>query len=313
MKAKAPYIQRSPLKWAGSKYRVMPRLLPHMPAAAHCIDLFAGSGTVFLNTDYPRYTLCDNNIALINFFWCLTVRSEELINQAFRLFTDSHNKSDYLKHREEFNKIATGRDWDSERLTRFAALFLYLNRHSFNGLWRTNKAGEFNVPFNKKRLPYFPFKELRLFAEKARDTRTTFMCLDFRHVLADTDIFRYGSNTVIYCDPPYLPIDGKDSFTQYNGKKFTSEDHRELVTRLVHASHRHGARVVISNSDTEETREIYAPFELHTLNVNRSVAASGKKRQPAKEIIGIYPPKSTAYTDWPAFLNTIQHTTTEII
>ncbi|HGJ3235241.1 TPA: DNA adenine methylase, partial [Salmonella enterica subsp. enterica serovar Grumpensis] len=79
-------------------------------------------------------------------------------------------------------------------------------------------------------------------------------------------------------------------FTHYNGKPFTREDHRLLVAHLIQANKLYGVKSVISNSDTEETRKIYSPFELHTLNVHRSVSGKASSRKPVKEVIGVYPP-----------------------
>ncbi|EHI5302085.1 hypothetical protein J9R20_005177, partial [Salmonella enterica] len=77
------------------------------------------------------------------------------------------------------------------------------------------------------------------------------------------------------------------SFTHYNGKPFTREDHRLLVAHLIQANKLYGVKSVISNSDTEETRKIYSPFELHTLNVHRSVSGKASSRKPVKEVIGV--------------------------
>ncbi|EIS5412222.1 Dam family site-specific DNA-(adenine-N6)-methyltransferase, partial [Salmonella enterica] len=177
----------------------------------------------------------------------------------------------------------------------WAALFLYLNRYSFNGLYRTNLKGEFNVPFGKHDLPYFPYMEMRLFAEKARDTGTRFVCSDFRTTIRALtgicpDISFHAdklSDAVIYCDPPYLPLSDKDSFTHYNGKSFTENDHKALVAHLIEAERFYGVKSVISNSDTEATRAIYSPFRLHKLDVKRSVSASTKGRKTAPEVIGV--------------------------
>ncbi|HCM2546856.1 TPA: DNA adenine methylase, partial [Salmonella enterica subsp. enterica serovar Durban] len=126
------------------------------------------------------------------------------------------------------------------------------------------------------------------------------------------------SDAVIYCDPPYLPLKDKDSFTHYNGKAFTREDHRLLVAHLIQANKLYGVRSVISNSNTKETRKIYSPFELHTLNVRRSVAASSKGRQSVKEVIGVYPPAPESRDEdvtasWPPAAAHSQPTTTEIL
>ena len=164
----------------------------------------------------------------------------------------------------------------------YAALFLYLNRHGFNGLYRTNLRGEFNVPFGKYAAPYFPEKEVRLFAEKASDTKAVFIHSDFRHSIPD--VMQLAHDAVIYCDPPYIPASETANFTAY-GKPFTLDDHRELVKALLDVNRQHGIRSIISNSDTPETREIYSAFNLHSLSVRRSVSA--KSRDMAGEVIGV--------------------------
>ncbi|QXN83048.1 Dam family site-specific DNA-(adenine-N6)-methyltransferase [Salmonella enterica subsp. diarizonae] len=293
--------QRSPLKWAGGKFDVVPQLREHLPKASYLIEPFVGGGSVFMNTDYERYVLCDSNPALINFYQHLTSNTSALIDLAWLLFKDGGTREAYEYNRQTFNEITLSHNRTRNQYLEWAALFLYLNRHGFNGMQRTNQKGEFNIPFGKHNLPYFPYMEMRLFADKARETMTRFIFADFRTTMKGLpDIchrvsFHAGtpSDAVIYCDPPYLPLDGKDSFTHYNGKAFTREDHRALAAYLVKAHQLHGVKSVISNHDTEETRKIYSQFELHTLNVRRSVSASSKGRQPAKEVIGVYPPQES--------------------
>ncbi|EDR5175639.1 Dam family site-specific DNA-(adenine-N6)-methyltransferase [Salmonella enterica] len=294
--------QRSPLKWAGGKFDVVPELRRHLPKAGHLIEPFVGGGSVFLNTDYDRYTLCDSNRALINFYIRLTYDTTALIDRAWSLFKDGGTREAYECNRQVFNVINLNSDRSRGDYLEWAALFLYLNRHSFNGLQRTNRKGEFNVPYGRHNLPYFPYMEMRLFADKAHATRTNFIHMDFRSALkglpdlCQAISFHKGklSDAVIYCDPPYLPPEGKDGFTHYNGQSFTREEHRALAAHLVEANRLYGVTSVISNSDTEETRRIYSQFELHTLNVRRKVAASGKARKTAKEVIGVYPPQKNS-------------------
>ncbi|EBU9317124.1 adenine methylase [Salmonella enterica subsp. enterica serovar Amager] len=290
--------QRSPLKWAGGKFDVVPQLREHLPKASYLIEPFVGGGSVFMNTNYDHYVLCDSNPALINFYKQLTCNTTELIDRAWSLFKDGGTRAAYDRNRQTFNTITLATARLRGEYLEWAALFLYLNRHGFNGMQRTNQKGEFNIPFGKHNLPYFPYMEMRLFADKARETMTSFVCADFRTTMKGLpDIchrvsFHAGtpSDAVIYCDPPYLPLEDKDSFTHYNGKAFTREDHRLLVAHLIQANKLYGVKSVISNSDTEETRKIYSPFELHTLNVRRSVSGKASSRKPAKEVIGVYPP-----------------------
>lgn len=290
--------QRSPLKWAGGKFDVVPQLREHLPKASYLIEPFVGGGSVFMNTDYERYVLCDSNPALINFYRLLTTNTTALIERAWSLFEDGNTPEAYKNNRKEFDKITFSHDKTRGQYLEWAALFLYLNRHGFNGVQRTNLKGGFNVPFGKYKNPYFPFPEMRRFASKARETMTRFVCADFRTTMKGLpDIchrvsFHAGtpSDAVIYCDPPYLPLENKDSFTHYNGKAFTREDHQALAEALVKAYRLYGVKSVISNHDTEETRKIYSPFELHTLNVRRSVSGKASSRKPVKEVIGVYPP-----------------------
>lgn len=193
---------KSPVKWAGGKTRVMPELLKHIPKADCLIEPFVGSGTVFMNTEYRRYVLCDSNSALINFFITLRDNTENLIASAKSMFKHGNNEETYYSERAFFNSLKREGLSDSSVLR--AALFLYLNRHCFNGLYRENADGGFNVPFGRYKSPYFPEAEMRLFAEKARDTDALFLCDDFRSSIPYAA--KSHPDSVIYCDPPtYQP------------------------------------------------------------------------------------------------------------
>lgn len=273
---------KSPIKWAGGKTRVMRQLLKHLPKADFLIEPFVGSGTVFMNTEYRRYVLCDSNRALINFFRVLTSDTERLIGTVRGMFLNGNNEERYYNRRELFNSMQWSDTGKPDTALLYAALFLYLNRHSFNGVYRVNQKGEHNVPFGKYAAPYFPADEMRSFAEKANDTKAVFIDGDFRHTIPDVVQLVYDA--VIYCDPPYIPASKTANFTAY-GKPFTTLDHRDLVALLVAANRQHGTRSVISNSDTPETREIYSAFNLHAFSVRRSVSA--KSRDMAGEVIGV--------------------------
>lgn len=273
---------RSPIKWAGGKTRVMPQLLKHLPKADCLIEPFVGSGTVFMNTDYRRYVLCDSNRALINFFRVVTTDTERLINIARSMFHGDNDAERYYERRALFNSMQWSDTAKADSALLYAALFLYLNRHGYNGLYRVNLKGEFNVPFGKHAEPYFPEAEMRLFAEKASDTKAVFIHSDFRQSIPD--VMQLAHDAVIYCDPPYIPASDTANFTAY-GKPFTLVDHRALVAALVAVNRQYATRSIISNSDTPETREIYSAFNLHSLSVRRSVSA--KSRDMAGEVIGV--------------------------
>ncbi|HBQ3059775.1 TPA: Dam family site-specific DNA-(adenine-N6)-methyltransferase [Klebsiella pneumoniae] len=262
---------KSPIKWAGGKTRAMPELLKHLPKADCLIEPFVGSGTVFMNTEYRSYVLCDSNPNLINFFIQLTGRPADTIAACREVFNGGNNAEEFYKRRAEFNSLTQKAHLDPDAALLHAAYFLYLNRHTYNGLYRENLKGEFNSPFGKYTAPYFPENEMRLFAEKANDTKAIFMHSDFR--LSIRSVVYASDDAVIYCDPPYIPASKTANFTAY-GKPFTLDDHRQF-----------GTRAVISNSDTPETREIYSAFNLHAFSVRRSVSA--KSRDMAGEVIGV--------------------------
>ncbi|MDD1951459.1 DNA adenine methylase [Klebsiella variicola] len=282
---------KPPIKWAGGKTRVMPQLLKHLPKADCLIEPFVGSGTVFMNTEYCRYVLCDSNRALINFFRVLTSDTERLIDTARGMFLCGNNEEQYYKRRALFNSMQWSDTGKADAALLYATLFLYLNRHCFNGVYRINQKGEHNVPFGKYAAPYFPTDEMRSFAEKANDTKAVFIDGDFRRTIPDAIQLAY--NAVIYCDPPYIPASKTANFTAY-GKPFTLDDHRDLVATLLDAHRQHGTRAVISNSDTPETRVIYSAFNLHAFSVRRSVSA--KSREMAGEVIGVLPDSVDCYT-----------------
>ena len=273
---------KSPIKWAGGKTRVMPQLLKHLPKADCLIEPFVGSGTVFMNTEYRRYVLCDSNRALINFFRVLTSDTERLIDTARGMFLGGNNEEQYYKRRALFNSMQWSDTGKADAALLYATLFLYLNRHCFNGIYRVNQIGEHNVPFGKYAAPYFPADEMRSFAEKANDTKAIFMHSDFR--LSIRAAVYASDDAVIYCDPPYIPASKTANFTAY-GQPFTLDDHRSLVTNLLNANRQFGTRAVISSSDTPEAREIYSAFNLHAFSVRRSVSA--KSRDMAGEAIGV--------------------------
>lgn len=275
---------KSPLKWAGGKSRVMPQLLKHLPKTDCLIEPFVGSGTVFMNTEYRRYVLCDSNFALINFFRQITAWTDEVIDLSRELFQGGNDPERYYENRSHFNAMNANNFGGISSLQRYAALFLYLNRHCYNGVYRINLKGQHNVPFGKYRTTYFPEAEMRLFAEKVKDTSAIFVCGDFRTTIPSLVAFDLEPDAVIYCDPPYIPTSKTANFTAY-GKPFTMDDHRALAATLLDAHRQYGHRAVISNSDTPETREIYSAFNLHAFSVRRSVSATS--RDMAGEVIGV--------------------------
>lgn len=275
------------IKWAGGKTRVLPDLLPHFPKADCLIEPFVGGASVFLATEYRRYVLADINPDLINLYRCVTSYTDLVIEAAQEIFDKFNNDEGYAKIRNDFNYQRRSARMCAHTLENIgrAAQFLYLNRHCYNGVCRYSEKTGFNVPFGKYKNVYFPENEIRLFAEKANDTKAIFLCAPFQRSLQIVT----GGDVAVYCDPPYLPASKTANFTQYHTEPFTEDNHRQLVQALLEVNRKHGAKVVISNSDTEATREIYHPFKLYEISVQRSVSTDKDNRQKAKEVIGVLP------------------------
>ncbi|MGB9792818.1 MAG: Dam family site-specific DNA-(adenine-N6)-methyltransferase [Thermacetogeniaceae bacterium] len=261
------------LKWAGGKYRIIERIKEKLPPGKRLIEPFVGSGAVFLNTDYPAYLLCDSNRDLISLYRRLQREGPAFIEYCKGLFTPENNTPErYYELREEFNRT------DDER--RKAALFVYLNRHCYNGLCRYSLRGEFNTPFGRYRRPYFPEREMLCFWEKSR--KAVFLCCDFRESLALAE-----PGDVVYCDPPYVPLSDTANFTSYSEGGFSLDDQRDLAREAERLS-RLGIPVLLSNHDTEFTRSIYASAQITSFGVQRCISCDGRNRGRAAELLALF-------------------------
>lgn len=261
------------LKWPGGKYRIVSFIKKYLPSGQRLIEPFVGSGAVFLNTDYPSYLLADNNIDLINLYQCLKKEGYSFIKYCRQFFKPENNTAErYYELRLRFNT--------TDNIYEKSALFLYLNRHGYNGLVRYNSAGEFNVPFGQYARPYFPEKEMLCFWEKSQTAE--FMYCDFRETLAMA-----SPGDVVYCDPPYVPLSNTASFTEYCPGGFGKREQMILAEKAKQLTDRE-IPVLISNHDTEFTRNLYAPAQIYSLNVPRSISCDAKTRSKVCELLALF-------------------------
>ncbi len=265
-------------KWAGGKSRLLDFILPHLPAGKRLVEPFVGSGAVFLNTQHSSALLCDVNADLVVFYQTLAEHGEAFVEKCRHLFTDANNQPEaYRKHRDQFNASAAG----DQR----AALFLYLNRHGYNGLIRYNARGVFNVPFGRYVRPRFPHQEMLAFLERVKGCGTTFVKADFR-----ASFQRLKPDDVVYCDPPYIPLSDTANFTSYSGNRFGPEEQRELARQAEEAARR-GITVAVSNHDTPEARELYkGAARIYSVEVRRNISCNGEKRAMVNELLAVYTP-----------------------
>ena len=261
------------LKWAGGKYRLVERIKDQLPPGRRLVEPFAGSGAVFLNTDYPSFLLSDSNADLINLYQHLKEGGGDFIEHCRRYFTPAANREqEYYRLRARFN----GAPGKQEK----AALFLYLNRHGYNGLCRYNASGMFNTPFGKYKKPYFPEKEMLYFAQRAQ--RADFACRDFRKTMMSLE-----PGDIVYCDPPYAPLSVTANFTEYSGGGFGSREQEELAELAGKLAGR-GIPVLLSNHDTEFTRQIYRGAKFTSFKVQRFISCRGNNRNKAAELLALF-------------------------
>lgn len=263
------------LKWVGSKRQLRETLRDVLPKGARLVEPFLGSGAVFGAVDYPAYFLADKNADLITFYQLLMHQGPRFIDYCSQFFIPSYNTEErYYELRKAFN--TTKDPWLQ------AGLFLYINRHGYNGLWRVNKANACNVPYGRYKNPTFPRAKLEAFQAYLNEKRPMLFACDYRETLEGCQ-----AGDVVYMDPPYAPASATANFTGYTGDGFTEVDQRSLVEWAL-ALQASGVTVVISNCDSEYTRRLYTDAVVMDVVVRRSVAANGEKRKAVGEVIAIY-------------------------
>ena len=262
------------LKWAGGKARIVDRIKAVLPEGDRLVEPFVGSGALFLDVEFPAYKLADANRDLINCYAQLQRGGMSFIEHCASYFVPENNQPDaYYALRVHFNTTTEQADK--------AAIFVYLNRHGYNGLCRYNGSGGFNVPFGRYTRPYFPHDEMVYFWQKS--ARCEFVAADFVSTMQAT-----VAGDVVYCDPPYVPLSATAHFTSYSAVGFHLESQRALACAAEQLVHR-GVPVVISNHDLPFTQEIYAAAdEILCFDVQRHISCDGANRARAAELLAVY-------------------------
>lgn len=254
------------LRWAGGKVHSVPFLLRHLPRdftePYTYFEPFLGAGSLFFSLRPQRAVLSDNNRDLIESYKAIQ-KSPILISEysnEHRRMTSEHY---YYEMRSKYNS--------SKPSICRAALFIYLNKTCFNGIWRVNKKGEFNVPYGKQEHPSLPSKEELLRISEVLAS-TEIVCCDYKDI-----IDKVQKSDFVYLDPPYPPLSDTSNFTQYTSDGFAQEDHEELALFADDLTQK-GCYVLISNSDTGYIRSLYqSNFNIFELEVTRLLRADGHR------------------------------------
>jgi DNA adenine methylase len=250
------------MKWAGGKSRLLPQILPHIPADfSGYHEPFLGSGAVFFavrNRASNQCHLSDLNSELINTWQIVRDEPADLLAEIQR----------YRGHDAEEDYYAVRAESPTGSLQR-AARFIYLNQTAWNGLWRENKNGVFNVPWGARAFRGLDPEALDAVSNAIGDVAIE--QIDFRESLE-----KAKRGDFVYLDPPYLPISDTSKFSGYNGKRFRLADLIELAELCESLTDR-GVRWVMSNRDNPTMRELFSHARVIPFTTWRSVSAQNRK------------------------------------
>ncbi|MBN1944072.1 MAG: DNA adenine methylase [Bradymonadales bacterium] len=260
------------LKWAGGKSSLLPQLGPLVPRRFNrYFEPFLGGGAMFLHLQPEVSILGDLNRRLVDCYRAVRDEVQAVISYLEALRA-SHCPRQYYTLRDKFNHQA------DLPLAERAALQIYLNKTCFNGLYRENKEGHFNVPIGRYANPSL-FDPDNLLAVSTLLKRATLLCAPFDQVLEQA---RAGD--FIYLDPPYHPLSRTSSFTAYTSQGFDAFDQGALAELFCDLDRR-GCLVMQSNSASPNIRQLYQGYPMHQVMARRSINSKGRSRGPIGELV----------------------------
>ena len=285
------------LKWAGGKGQLLKEIEKYYPFDNGVItkyaEPFVGGGAVLFDVlskyDLEDIYISDINAELINTYAIVRDHIEELIKllKKYQLEYVPHEtedrKSYYMAKRERFNDLKVNGN-EAENIEK-AALMIFLNKTCFNGLYRVNKKGLFNVPMGAYKNPLIcDEKNLRAVSEKLQNVKI--VCGDYRKSAEFID-----EHTFVYFDPPYRPLTETASFTAYTENQFNDEQQIKLA-EFVESMHKRGAKIVVSNSDPKNSNteddffdNIYSAHKIKRVEATRMINCNSESRGKIKELL----------------------------
>lgn len=272
-------LQSRPLlKWAGGKTQLLGEILPKVPKKyGKYIEPFFGGGALFFSLQPDHAVIADSNPELVNLYQVAATQTEALI----ALLKNHPNTSEHFYETRSL-------DWTALSPVEAAARTIYLNRTCFNGLYRVNKSGQFNVPFGRYANPRI-CDESGLHAASVTLRDVNIRSGDYKQVLSDTA----ERGDFIFLDPPYLPISEYSDFKRYTKEQFYEEDHVELA-KEVKRLHDRGCHVILTNSNHPLVHELYGSFQIEVVQTKRHISCNGAKRT-GEDVIVTIPPKPQFY------------------
>ncbi|MBD2205456.1 DNA adenine methylase [Calothrix sp. FACHB-1219] len=259
------------LKWAGGKSRLIQQYIPYLPPKYQTYyEPFIGGGAVFFHLQPKVALITDINAELITTYCCVRDRVEELIDLL---------KEHKLRHSREYYYTVRANPGNTD--LEIAARLIYLNKTCFNGLYRVNSKGQFNVPIGRYKNPNICDEDL-LRATSAALSHTQIKQADFVELLN----YATSCDDFVFCDPPYYPISSTSYFTGYSRNSFNEEDQKRLRDTCAKLAKR-GVKVMVCNSDCEFIRNLYQEidFKIYPIVAARSINSNTKKRGMIYELL----------------------------
>jgi|TARA_Y100000310_G_scaffold213152_1_gene214056 DNA adenine methylase len=266
------------VKWAGGKKQLLEQFKPLFPnQIIRYFEPFVGGGAVafYLLKTHPeikKIYLSDINKELIITYNVVKKNLNELI-----LSLKKHERNHKRNPKKYYYKI---RDLvlKKDDYVEIASRFIYLNKTCFNGIYRVNKNGKFNVPIGRYKNPGIcQEKDLQEISNLLK--KDDVKCSQFSKILE-----KAKKGDFIYFDPPYYPLDGKPSFTAYTKNNFLEEDHRELA-KIFRELDKRGCEVMLSNSNSNFIKELYKGYDIRVVHATRMINCDSTKRGKIKEIV----------------------------
>ena len=271
----APFV-----KWAGGKRQLLDRIKERMPQKYNnYIEPFVGGGAVLFGLQPQSAVINDINSSLINLYGTIAERPQELVEWVHRLDSDmwEDGKAYYYAQRERYNDKLMQEEYDVE----LAALLLFINKHCFNGLYRVNGKGLFNVPYNNSRRA--SMEEENLLAVSAYLKQVVIRQGDFEEACQEA-----AEGDFVFFDSPYAPLN-PTSFESYTKEGFDVESHRRLANLYDELTAR-GCFCMLTNHNTEFINELYGGkgYRMDVVDVKRMINSDATKRTGQEIIICNY-------------------------
>lgn len=264
------------LRWAGGKQQLLNRLAEYLPDDVrdrNYFEPFAGAASLFLAIKPHNGCLADANELLIHCYECVR-DNPDLLARNLQRHLRNNSEEYYYEVREIFNQT---RNFSFAQ----AARFIYLNKACFNGIYRVNQRGEFNVPYGHKEPPAIPS------IDTLRRTSDALQNIELRTGSYGQTLDATREGDFVYLDPPYPPLNGTSYFTHYTPERFNHDDHEHLANTFNELSNR-GCLVMMSNADTTRIRELFDGYYFNTLNVTRYISCKTIKHQVDEIVVTNY-------------------------